>query len=118
MWVLGTLISTNILVLGILGKFIKETYDITTDLDVLLNGTSKDQKGFVEQSRESHQRLAQEQTELRERMQAQGRLSEQTAYAVQELAEAIDDMNGHSVDTERLSDLQGRYRDEREGDDD
>lgn len=113
MWVLGILISINIGILGFIAKFIKDTYDIATDLDVLLNGTNKEQQGFVAETRAAQQKVADEQEEMRERMQAQARLSEEMTYALREVAEAVDKLNGHDVDHDRLDEAYEKFDDSR-----
>lgn len=113
LWILGALLTVNLAALGVIGRFIKETYDIATDLDVLLNGPNREQKGFVQQSREAHEDLYATQKAMHQRTEVQARLVEQMAYSMTELAEAIDEMNGHDVDVDRLEQKLDDFRDER-----
>lgn len=104
-WILGAMLTANLTVLTVLGKFIKETYDIAGQLDTLMHGRTGDQKGFVQRAEDSHVDLSREQTEIIEQLNAQGRLANEMAYAMRDVAEAVDKLNGHDIDLERLDRL-------------
>lgn len=114
-WALGAILTVNLAALTVIGALLRQTYDIATDLDVVIHGNTRDQKGFVQRTEEMHAEMCQQHSRVQSHLVIQGRLINELTYTLSNIAEQLDDHDDVDVTVdidriERLRDLEDEVR--------
>lgn len=110
-WMIEILIAVNVAVLSALGGVIWAAYRVASNLRVVLHG-AEDEGGFIQTTREATDELSEEQAEICRQLKLQGRLLNELAYALADIATELDDADA-DVDIERVKELNDRVTDDR-----
>jgi DNA repair ATPase RecN len=107
---LVAVIGLGVTVLTVYGGLIKYLYDGHTTLDQLLRGANGSE-GFVNETREAHEDLAESQKEINRTLRAHAALLQEMVYTMHQIAETLDDEEDiDDLDTRRLRHLEETLR--------